>query len=112
MKKISAIMPILALICLVCIGCSKHDNASLIGKWQNVSMPETVDFKADQTGTFEIQGSPGLAFNWEKRIDGTVRVNIRFQGKIQTLTGRIDKDTFILEGNNEQARYKKMDRID
>lgn len=97
---------VVAVSCLV--GCSKADTR-LVGKWKNQSLPEIVEFKSDKTGIFLVKDSPPLSFTWAIESGDNVRIDIPYQGKIQSLSGNVDKNVFVLNGKGEQALYVRME---
>ncbi len=96
-----------ALLLLALLGCSKVES-QLVGKWQNERLPETVQFFDNKTGVFEVKDNPSLPFKWSVEGDKRIKLDIVIAGVSRSLTGRMDKDVFILEGNNQQAIYRKV----
>ena len=88
-------------------GCTKSGD-NLVGVWGNTQTPETVEFKADQSGIFVVKGQPSLAFTWVTLDNNRVKVDISFQGRVQSLLGRVVGDDFILEGSGQRATYHRM----
>jgi hypothetical protein len=105
MKTINSLKLVFVAIVFV-FGCAKTDN-SLIGVWNNVQSPESVAFRADKSGVFVVKDRPSLAFTWTTIDKNQVKIDINFQGNVRTLHGRLDGDSFILEGAGQQATYRK-----
>ncbi|GEM_PF-5924219 len=107
MKALST-LKLVPIVVIFILGCNKT-SSDLIGLWGNVQTPETVAFRADKSGVFVVKDRPSLAFTWSI-VDNTnrVRIDIDFQGKIRTLTGRLEGEEFILEGTGQQATYHKV----
>ena len=105
LSRITKLM-VVVLLCLAFIGCNRTES-KLIGKWKNISLPETVEFKSDKSGTFEVKNNPSLSFGWKILDEGRVEIDVNYMGNIQKLYGKLEKDTFVLEGKGEQAVYKK-----
>jgi hypothetical protein len=99
------IVPMLFLLLSVA-GCGRESRVT--GTWKNTSLPETVDFRKDHTGSFTVQNNPSLPFTWKELPDGRIEVNINFMGNVRTLYGKMEKDTFVLSGKGEQAVYNKV----
>jgi hypothetical protein len=106
LRAVTLIVTVLGLTLL--FGCNRTES-QLIGKWKNISLEEVVVFKNDKTGTFEVKNNPGLAFKWSILSDNKVKIDIVYMGKTQTLFGKLDNNSFVLEGRDEQAVYKKTD---
>jgi hypothetical protein len=105
MKTVNLLKLVLVVIVFV-FGCSKTEN-SLIGVWNNVQSPESVAFRADKSGVFVVKDKPSLAFTWTTIDSNRVKIEVNFQGNVRTLHGRLDGDSFILEGTGQQATYRK-----
>ena len=105
MKAVNMFKLLLVTVVFV-FGCAKTEN-SLVGAWNNVQSPETVTFRADKSGVFVVKDRPSLAFSWSIIDSNRVRIDINFQGNVRTLHGRLDGDSFILEGTGQQATYRK-----
>ena len=88
-------------------GCAKS-GTDPSGVWNNTQTPEAVEFKADRSGTFIVKDRPSLAFTWVTLDNNRVKVDISFQGRVQSLLGRIDGDDFILEGSGQRATYHRV----
>jgi hypothetical protein len=99
----------LAFFLLVIIGCSKTES-KLIGKWQNTKMQETVEFRKDKSGVFDVLGAPPVPFKWSVRNDDGVRLDFVVMGTPKTLFGKLDKGLFVLGGNQMEATYRKIDK--
>jgi len=106
MKITLLMVSVVVFSCLV--GCSKADTR-LVGKWKNQSLPEIVEFKNDKTGIFLVKDSPPLSFTWTIESGDNVRIDIPYQGKVQSLSGNVDKNVFVLNGKGEQALYVRME---
>ncbi len=106
MKLVNALKFALVIAVFIC-GCSKT-GVTPVGVWGNAQLPETVEFRSDKSGVFVVKGQPSLAFTWEAADDSRVKVNVNFQGTIRSLAGRIDGDTFFLEGAGQQATYHRL----
>ena len=92
---------------LALCGCNRSGK-ELVGKWSNAAMPETVEFKADNSGTFQVQGAPSLPFAWKMTNKERVELNVPFQGQSRTLHGRLSGDSLMLEGEGQQqAVYRR-----
>lgn len=103
--RYAALLPALSL--LIFIGCSKIDS-KLIGKWQNVNLNEVVEFHKDKTGVIGVSGKPPLTFRWTVLADDRLRLEVDVMGKPRTLTGKLDKETFVLELDQMNAVYRKI----
>lgn len=97
---------VVALSCLV--GCSKADTR-LVGKWKNQSLPEIVEFKSDKTGIFLVKDNPPLSFTWRIDSGDSVKIDVPYQGHVRSLSGNVEKNVFILNGQGEQALYVRME---
>ena len=107
MKAINTLKLVL-IVAIFIFGCNRTSN-DLIGVWSNAQTPETVAFRADKSGIFVVKDQPSLAFTWST-VDNTnrVKIDINFQGTVRTLLGRVEGDSFILEGTGQQATYRKV----
>lgn len=94
------------MICLFLVGCKP--GSDVVGTWKNANVPEMVEFKKDHTGVFSVQNSPSLPFTWSRLADGRIEVKVDFMGKVNTLHGRMEQETFVLTGKGEQAVYHKV----
>lgn len=103
----SIFMLVLATVILVGVGCRQGNDVT--GKWKNVNVPETIEFKKDMSGVFTVQNSPSLPFKWKIVGDGKVELDINFKGNVRTLYGKLEKNSFVLTGNGEQAVYNRVD---
>jgi hypothetical protein len=106
MKLVKVLIVVsLAAFCLIFFGCKQKNDVT--GMWKNVNLPETLEFRKDQTGTFTVKNNPSLQFKWQALPDGRVELDVAFMGNKRVLYGKIEKDTFILSGNGEQAVYSR-----
>ena len=105
MKVVNSLKLVLVAVVFI-FGCAKSEN-SLIGVWSNVQTAETVSFRADKSGVFDVKDRPSLAFTWTTIDNNRVKIDINYQGNIRTLLGRLDGDSFILEGTGQQATYRR-----
>lgn len=105
--KVVLVLVLMAAVCLFFMGCNKKSDVT--GKWKNVNLPETLEFKKDQTGTFKVQNNPSLQFKWKTLPDGRIALDINFMGNARTLYGKLEKNTFVLSGNGEQAVYNRAE---
>lgn len=96
-----------ALLILALLGCSKVES-KFVGKWQNEHLPETVQFLNDKTGVFEVKDNPSVPFKWSVIDDNRIKLDITLSGATKSLTGKLDKDVFILGDQNQQAIYRKI----
>jgi hypothetical protein len=99
----------LAIFLLVFIGCSKTES-KFIGKWQNTTMQERVEFRKDKSGFFDVLGAPPVPFKWSVLKDERIKLDFIVMGTPKTLLGKLDKGLFILEGNQMEATYRKIDK--
>lgn len=106
MRGVTPLKLLLVAVVFIC-SCARGGN-SPIGLWSNVQTPETVAFRADRSGVFEVKDRPSLAFTWTSMDDARVKIDIRFQGGVRTLLGRVEGENFILEGTGQQATYHKV----
>ncbi len=88
-------------------GCARSGD-NLVGVWANTQTPETVEFKTDHSGIFVVRNQPSLAFTWVTLDNNRVKVDISFQGRVQSLMGRVDGDDFFLEGSGQRATYHRV----
>jgi len=93
---------------LAVIGCSKTESR-LIGKWQNTKMQEVVEFRNDKSGVFDVVGAPPVPFKWSVMQDDGIKLDFVVMGTPKVLMGKLDKGLFILEGNQMEATYRKLD---
>lgn len=105
--KVVVLMVVLAALCVVFSGCKQ--GGDVVGKWKNVNIPETIEFKKDMSGVFTVQNNPSLPFRWKDAGDGKIELDINFRGTVRTLYGKVDKNTFVLTGNGEQAVYNRVE---
>ncbi|WP_243371548.1 hypothetical protein [Geotalea sp. SG265] len=105
--KIVVVLVSIAAVCLFFLGCNKKSEVT--GKWKNVNLPETLEFRKDQSGTFTVQNNPSLQFKWKALPDGRIELDINFMGNVRILYGKMEKSTFVLGGNGEQAIYNRVD---
>jgi hypothetical protein len=107
MKAVNIFKIVLVAVAVVfVVACAKKED-SLIGVWSNVQTAESVAFRADKSGVFVVKDRPSLAFTWTVVENNRVKIDINFQGNVRTLFGRLDGDSFILEGSGQQAIYRK-----
>jgi hypothetical protein len=99
----------LAIILLAVIGCSKTES-KLIGNWQNTNMQEVVEFHKDKNGIFNVPGAPPVSFKWNVQNDDRIKLDFVVMGTPKTLIGKLDKGLFVLEGNQMEATYRKIDK--
>ncbi len=92
-------------VLFVC-GCAKSE-VGLVGTWANVQLPETIEFKSDQTGVFVVKDKPSLPFKWAVADKGRVKLDIDVQGTVRTLYGKLDDGTFVMESDGQKATYRK-----
>ena len=97
----------IAAVCLSFLGCKQGNDVT--GKWKNINLPETLEFRQDKTGIFIVQNNPNLPFKWKVLDNGKIELDINFMGNPRTLYGKMEKNTFILTGNGEQAVYSRID---
>ena len=108
MKVLRSILLLtVAVVCLVFLGCNQGNDVT--GKWKNTNLPETIEFKKDKSGIFTVQNAPSLPFKWKILGDGRIQLDINFMGTAKTLYGKLEKNTFVLIGNGEQAVYNRLD---
>ena len=101
------ILAAIAIAILALCGCNRPGK-ELMGKWANTAMQETVEFKADNSGVFQVQGMPSLPFSWKMLDKERIVLDVPFQGKSKTLYGRLTGDSFMLEGEGgQQAVYRR-----
>ncbi len=91
---------------LFAFGCAKGES-SLVGTWANAQLPETIEFKGDQTGVFVVKDKPSLPFKWAVADKGRVKLDIDVQGTVRTLYGKLDDGTFVMESDGQKATYRK-----
>ncbi|RII25754.1 MAG: hypothetical protein CXR31_12115 [Geobacter sp.] len=109
MKFLKAALLMALVVAIFCqAGCNKNESR-LVGKWRNQSLPEIVEFKNDKTGTFIVKDGSPLSFTWKIVKGDNVQLDIPYQGKVRSLTGSVDKNVFVLNGQGEQAVYMKME---
>lgn len=104
--KVTVVVAVLAM--MFAPGCKKGE-PTVVGTWKNQTLPEVVQFRKDHTGTFVVKGEPGLSFSWSEPGQNAVQLDVGYQGKVQTLTGRVEKNTLILEGKGAQAVYSRTE---
>ena len=107
MKLLKLSVSILILATLLEGAACKSKQDRLIGLWDNVLLPETVQFKKDNTGQFVVKNMPTLRFTWQKMSDNTFQMNIDFEGGKKVLNGTLDNDTISLKNNGLTAVYTK-----
>ena len=91
------------------IGCSKS-GPDIIGTWNNAKVPETVEFRANGTGTFLYanQQNPPLSFTWRQTGDNTYLLEIPFQGSKKNLMATVKGKTLNLESDLGNELYNKQ----
>lgn len=107
--KVVTFLKLIIVVVLFVYGCSKAGTEP-VGVWSNVQTPESVEFKADNTGLFVVKGLPSLVFTWKPIKNSQVRVDVNFQGTMRTLIGRVEGDNFILEGSGQKATYSRVNQ--
>lgn len=104
--NISRALRVLVVAVMFAFGCAKGE-VSLVGTWANAQVPETIEFKSDQSGVFVVKDKPSLPFKWTLVDNGRVKMDIDFQGTVKTLYGKVDKDVFVMESDGQKATYRK-----
>lgn len=105
--NIARAMKVLIVAVLFAFGCAKGE-VSPVGTWANDKLPETIEFKGDQTGVFVVKDKPSLSFKWTAADKGRVKMDIDFQGTVKTLYGKVDNGTFVMESDGQKATYRKV----
>jgi hypothetical protein len=99
--------PIFILLLLLCAsGCSSKEQ-NLVGVWNNTNVPETLEFRADKTGTIISVHQPPLGFTWQKSGESKYALNIVYSGQQTVLNGYIQDSTFVLQRGVEKETYRK-----
>jgi len=106
--KLTRTIVLIVIALTMCVAGCNREGSKLVGTWKNQTMPETVEFNKDKTGLFMVKDQPALPFTWAM-TDSNVRIDVAYQGKVQTLFGRMDNKSLILEGKGQQAVYTKTD---
>ena len=77
------------------------------GIWQNMNVPESMEFKPDNTGVIQGKNLPPLMFTWKKSADHTYVLEVNFQGQMKQLKAVVSKDALELEGEGGKEHYRK-----
>lgn len=104
--NISRAVRLLIVAVLFAFGCAKGE-VGLVGTWANVQLPETIEFKGDQTGVFVVKDKPSLPFKWTVVDNGRVKMDIDVQGTVRILYGKLDNGAFVMENDGQKAVYRK-----
>ena len=105
LRSLTTCLVIFALL----MGCSKP-GPDIIGTWSNAKVPETVEFRANGTGTFLYanQQNPPLSFTWSQTGDKTYLLEIPFQGSKKNLMATVKGKTLNLESDLGNELYNKQ----
>ena len=77
------------------------------GIWQNMNVPESMEFKSDNTGVIQGKNLPPLMFTWKKSADHAYVLEVNFQGQMKQLKATVAKDALELEGEGGKEHYRK-----
>lgn len=91
------------------LGCSKP-GPDIIGTWNNAKAAETVEFRANGTGTFAYpsQQNPPLSFTWKQTGTSNYLLEVPFQGRKKTLVATVKGKTLNLETELGNELYNKQ----
>ena len=97
-----------ALIITLTLGCAKGD-PEIVGRWDNIKAPESVEFKPDGTGVFTYQNSqnPPLVFVWSQAIKNSYILDINFMGSRKNLTATIRSGTLGIVSTTGEELYQR-----
>jgi len=103
---LSICIPVL-LIALI-LGCSKA-NPEIVGIWDNIKAPESVEFKPDGTGVFTYRdsGNPPLTFAWKQVVKNSYILDVNFMGNRKNLTATIHSSTLGIESTTGEELYQR-----
>ncbi|MEI6205476.1 MAG: hypothetical protein WCP20_01705 [Desulfuromonadales bacterium] len=88
------------------VGCSKKPE--LVGRWENTTVPELIEFKPDNTGVIQGKNLPPLSFVWQETAKNTYSLDVGFQGQKKRLKGAVDNGTLVLVGEGGKETYRKV----
>lgn len=96
------------MLLLMAFSCSKS-GSELVGVWDNVNAPESVEFKPDNSGMFTYQNSnnPPLAFSWKETSKNIYILDVDFMGNRKILTTTVSDKGLSIESAMGKELYKK-----
>ncbi len=87
------------------LGCSKKP--VVVGTWENTSVRELIEFKADNSGVIQGKNLEPLGFTWKETAKDSYNLSVNFQGQQKILKGFVQNDTLILENEAGKETYRK-----
>ncbi len=93
---------------MLALGCTKT-GPEIVGAWENIKVPEIVEFKPDGTGVFTYPNSqnPPLVFSWLQAVKNSYILNVDFMGSRKTLTATISDKRLSIESTLGKELYQK-----
>lgn len=101
-------LPVVVMLLLIlCVsGCSSKDH-ELVGIWNNTNVPETMEFKADKTGTITAVDKKLISFTWHENAKHKYSVDINYGGQKTAVNCVVQDNTLILENGMVKETYRK-----
>lgn len=87
-------------------GCSKK--SELVGRWENTTVQELIEFKPDNTGVIQGKNLPPLAFAWQEIAKHSYNLDVNFQGQKKGLKCIVQEGVMVLQGESGKETYRKV----
>ena len=97
---------IVIMLAALALGCSKKPE--VVGTWENTTVQELMEFKADNSGIIQGKNLPPLTFDWQETAKQTFNLDVHFQGQKKNLKGVVQDGILILEGPGGKETYRKQ----
>lgn len=106
LSKPNALQTTIAIIMVAfAFGCSKKPE--VVGTWENTTVQELMEFKADNSGVIQGKNLPPLMFVWKETAPNSYSLDVDFQGQKKGLKAVVQDGHLVLEGSGGQETYKK-----
>ena len=100
-------LPIFVVLLLLCaFGCSSKEK-ELVGTWNNNFVPETLEFRADKTGTIIPVDQRRMEFTWQESANHKYSLDLNFRGQKTVLNAIVQDNTLTLESSTGKETYTK-----
>lgn len=86
-------------------GCSKKPD--VVGTWENTTVNELMEFKADKSGVIQGKNQQPLMFVWQETAQNLYNLDVNFQGQKKSLKCVVQNGTLTLEGEGGKETYRK-----
>ena len=99
---------LIILVVMLALGCSKA-GPEVVGVWDNVKAPESVEFKTDGTGmfTYPNRQTPPLSFSWKNTVKNSCTLEVNFNGTSKTLTATVKDKSLEIESTMGKELYQR-----